>query len=436
MVFHFAAATMVGRPQGRHWVHGGRICAAAFLALTAMVASSPSTAQTPPQFTVAFIGDQGLTAAARNVLHLIVAEGADAVLHSGDFDYTDDPPAWNAQIDSILGVDFPYFASIGNHDEVHYYGPGGYQEYIAARMNRLGIPWSGDLGVQCNFVYQGIDFVLTAPGIAGSGHDTYIRDHFATSASRWRVSSHHKVMHLMQPEGKDDDTGWGVYEEARQAGAIIATAHAHAYSRTHLLDHMQTLSIASTEALLAVSGDDVMTPADEGATFAFVSGLGGKSTRPQEASGAWFASIYTETQDAEYGALFGVFNLAGIPDLAHFYFKTISGQIIDEFYVRTRVVPAVTGIGADDAGALALRLASSGERRRVVVLYRLPAPMPVSLDVFDVRGRLVVTAFRNAPHAAGDHRWQWDGKTPGAGVYFVQLRTPRDGRAVRAVLRP
>ena len=56
---------------------------------------SPASAQgdeTPVDFTIAFIGDQGLGPDARAVLELIRDERADAVLHQGDFEYGDDPP--------------------------------------------------------------------------------------------------------------------------------------------------------------------------------------------------------------------------------------------------------------------------------------------------------------------------------------------------------
>ena len=55
------------------------------------------------------------------------------------------------------------------------------------------------------------------------------------SNSIWRISHWHKLMQLMQVGDKDDDVGWGVYEESRRAGAIIATAHEHSYGRTYEL---------------------------------------------------------------------------------------------------------------------------------------------------------------------------------------------------------
>jgi hypothetical protein len=54
--------------------------------------------QLPENFKIAFIGDQGDGANGRAVLTLIKNEGAALVMHQGDFDYNDDPAAWDAQI--------------------------------------------------------------------------------------------------------------------------------------------------------------------------------------------------------------------------------------------------------------------------------------------------------------------------------------------------
>ncbi|MGH7456750.1 MAG: metallophosphoesterase family protein, partial [bacterium] len=124
--------------------------------------------KTPDNYTVAFIGDQGPRAEALAVLELIKNEGADAVVHSGDFDYEHNPAAWEAQINAMLGADFPYFACVGNHDKSKFYGAGGYQEFMTARMKRLGLTWEGNLGVKSSFVFNGIFFVLTGPGVFGS----------------------------------------------------------------------------------------------------------------------------------------------------------------------------------------------------------------------------------------------------------------------------
>ena len=110
----------------------------------------------------------------------------------------------------------------------------------------------------------------------------------------------------MQVGGKTDEVGWEVYDECRKGGAIVATGHEHSYSRTHLMDSFSTQSITSTSTTMKIG---------KGTTFAFVSGLGGKSIRTQIdelAAKPWWAAVYTSVQGANYGALFCSFNKVGV----------------------------------------------------------------------------------------------------------------------------
>jgi len=91
----------------------------------------------------------------------------------------------------------------------------------------------------------------------------------------------------------------------------------------------------------------------------FVSGLGGKSVRSQSLSGAWWASIYTSSQGATYGALFGVFNFNGEANKAHFYFKAINGAVPDDFFVISNVTPPDATPPSTPAG---LTAAANGEK--------------------------------------------------------------------------
>ena len=297
---------------------------------------------TPPNFKVAFIGDQGLSDASRAVLQLIKDEGADMVLHQGDFDYVDSPYAWDQQINQILGEDFPYFASIGNHDVSAW---GGYQRKLQLRLARIsGAHCTGDLGVNSFCTYRGLFFVLSGVGTLGSGHVSFITEALASQEAQealWRICSWHKNQRLMQVGGKGNSVGWEPYEECRKGGAIIATGHEHSYSRTHLMDSFETQSIASTSTVHITRGN----------SFAFVSGLGGVGIRGQDdelAAKPWWAAVHTSAQGADFGALFCAFNHKAVENRGHCYFKDLNGVIADEFEVIVAAAsetpgPAIVG---------------------------------------------------------------------------------------------
>lgn len=322
---------------------------------------------TPQNFKIAFLGDQGLGPLSVATLNLVMSEGAQALVISGNLDYADDPAAWEAQLNNTVGSNFPVFVVAGNQDEDAWHGLTGYQKTIEARFNRLGIPWCGSCGVQQSFHYKGLFFVFTTPGLDPQvdlgNNDTYIQKQLAQDHSIWSISSWHKNMHLMQAGGRADETGWEVYEESRAGGAIIANAHEHSYFRTHLLSSMMNQTVASTGNTMTLT---------KGNSFVVVSGLGGQTRREQEVTGPWIGKIYA-TQclpgdpicqpNAVEGALFGVFNVDGQQNKANFYFKDVNGQIIDSFTVISQVdMPSIDSITPSevDSGGSSLTLLVNG----------------------------------------------------------------------------
>ena len=307
-------------------------------------------AETPPNFKVAFIGDQGLGSNAQAVLQLIQAEGADMVLHQGDLGYNESDPQtptnWDNQIDAILGPNYPYFVSIGNHDVGQW---STYQQKLQERLDRIvGATCTGDLGVKAACHYQGLFFILSGAGTMDSGHAAYIRDQLAQDDSVWSICSWHKNQNAMQVGSKSDEVGWGPYEECRKDGAIIATGHEHSYERT------KTLSNTQTQTVDPFWQDPDILRVGDNSTFVFVSGLGGKSIRNQDrclpttspfgCDGEW-AHIYTSDQGANYGALFIEFNVDGDPTKASGYFKNIDGVIVDSFIILGNTPPTANDDG-------------------------------------------------------------------------------------------
>jgi hypothetical protein len=318
------------------------------------VAQSPGlptggSVATEPNLRIAFIGDVGNGANQRAVLSLIKSEGAQAVLHQGDFDYHGDPIGFWSSVDNILGTNFPYFVSVGNHDVDNWptTAKPSYARFQLDRMTRIGVtPDSLELNNEIySLVFKGLRvvFVGEQKGAGDRVYAPYIRAQLKSDNHIWKVCSWHRNMSAMQVGDKTDDMGWGVYEACRENGAIIATAHEHSYERT------KTLASFSNQTVDPDSPDPNRVVAVPGRTFSFVSGLGGESIRVQKrcwpttppygCKGEW-AKIYTSNQNAQYGALFIVFNVNGDPNKAHGYFKTIGGQIVDEFDVTKGASPS------------------------------------------------------------------------------------------------
>ena len=95
---------------------------------------------------------------------------------------------------------------------------------------------------------------------------------------------------------------------------------------------------------------------------------------------------------------------------------TAAARVPTEFAFRLQSSPAVTAEAQVD----------------------LPAPGPVRVDVFDINGRLVRTAF-DAPLAPGTHSIAWDGRAAEGGrapvgVYFLRVVSGREVAVARFVL--
>jgi|SRR5579872_1608744 len=304
---------------------------------------------TEPNLKIAFIGDVGTGEYQRAVLNLAKSEGVQAVLHQGDFDYHNDPVNFWSSVDNVLGHDFPYFVSVGNHDVAGWsiQGRPSYSQILLDRIVRIGVtPDNLQLNQEMySLVFKGLKvvFVGEQKGAGDEIYAPYIREQFKSDKHIWKICSWHRNMNALQVGDKTDDMGWGVFEACRESGAIIATAHEHSYERT------KTLISMSNQTVDPDYPDPNHVVAAPGRTFAFVSGLGGESIRVQKrclpatppygCKGEW-AKIYTSNQNAQYGALFITFNVNGDPNKAHGYFKNISGQIVDDFDITKGSEPA------------------------------------------------------------------------------------------------
>ncbi|ORZ35402.1 hypothetical protein BCR44DRAFT_1434142 [Catenaria anguillulae PL171] len=305
-------------------------------------AQAPINAE--PNTKIVFMGDQGLTNDAEQVMLMSRDWGAHAIVHLGDIDYDDDPSAWDSLLDRTIGSKFPYITVIGNHDIAKWSGSGGYAEIVARRIRDSGMACSGDLGVNMECNVRGVQIVFSGVGTYGRNHEAYMRSRFAASQAVWKVGGWHKNQRAYQAGGKSDETGYGVYDACREFGALIATAHEHSYARTHLManfEQRQQVAPPARKTRVNVENPPMEQVAIRpGQTFAFVSGLGGKSVRPASSDlkrRPWLSVVATsESRNVRAGALLCTFHVRGDPNLAECEFKdAVTGKVFDRFTVTT-----------------------------------------------------------------------------------------------------
>ncbi len=100
--------------------------------------------------------------------------------------------------------------------------------------------------------------------------------------------------------------------------------------------------------------------------------------------------------------------------------------------------PAVVGVGdATLPATLSLAAAPNPARGEMALSYALPADGEVSLEVFDLQGRLV-RALASGRQTAGRHQVRWDGRdatgeAKSVGIYLARLRLNGEERQIKLV---
>lgn len=334
---------------------------------------------------VAFVADQGVDENAQAVLSMIASEGTDLVLIQGDLGYLDDVvDQWEQNLTNAFGENFPVLSVAGNHEGDDW---PGYHEHIRNRVWRNnGLDCTGNPGVKAACSFQNVDIVQVSPGIfeiegidPQDNYPGYIESSFASSNKRWKICAWHKNQTAMQTGTKPNGTGWGVYNACLNAGALVATAHEHVYSRTHLMTSFENQEVAHRDPTMTL---------EPGRSFVFVSGLGGFDIREQVRDDDWWASIYTSTQGATHGALFCDFE----DTTASCYFKAVNGAEPDRFELRSYMGES-SGIGADagdsgsaDNSADSVASNPSSQQTDGVVTLSLPSPGTIPQQPQNLRG--------------------------------------------------
>jgi predicted phosphodiesterase len=290
---------------------------------------------------IAYIGDTADGQNHKNVLKMIHAENASAIVHLGDLSYGSDVVNFEKNITAEFGPSFPHFIAKGNHDGSSLWtqaiGHMNTRNALTGLFQLSGSPSTYD------FVFKGIKF-----GISEGGNPATITSQFASDNHIWKVCGWHYNMQWIQIGGKGDEAEWASYNNCRQYGAMVVMGHEHSYERTKTLTKYPSDTSANAADLIA-TGDAANLTVSRGSNFSVVSGAGGTGMRDQERCNSTsetaggcniWASIRTSTQGATFGAMIITYNPGGNrPREAEGIYKEVTGNtgvgtVTDRFTIR------------------------------------------------------------------------------------------------------
>jgi hypothetical protein len=128
-------------------------------------------------------------------------------------------------------------------------------------------------------------------------------------------------------------------------------------------------------------------------------------------------------------------NIPSRPDWVNIYLADAKGSALGLGRELPGVLP--TGVGeGDNTAPHALRLISVNPNPFnpiTTISYLVPAPGPVTLAIYDILGRKVVT-LTDVHHASGMYSIRWDARNVASGMYFCRIQTAGHEETAKLVL--
>ncbi|OMJ19707.1 hypothetical protein AYI69_g6519 [Smittium culicis] len=300
----------------------------------------------PENLKVAIYGDLGVKKKSKKVLKMLRDWGVQGLILTGDYDYIDKPKKLMRMFDSILDENVPIFATIGNHDILDWSTKNGYMRYFINRLKRIGVSRNciGEFGVNAICGWNGLNIVLSGVGTRGYAHTDFVEDTLSLSKSSWKICAWHKCQRMMQIGKKKNQTGYDIYDMCRKFGAIVATSHVHAYSRSKLMTNYKKQQYLNQTDVLNIH---VKTSVN------IVSGMGGYSIDKSIdglRENPWWAATVSRQDESGPGAVLCTFHIDGNPEKAFCEFRDISGKVWDSWTMYSHIIkeprpPRSTGDG-------------------------------------------------------------------------------------------
>ncbi|MFH2019924.1 MAG: hypothetical protein ABIJ34_00770 [archaeon] len=294
---------------------------------------------TPQEYKVVFIANQGTSQDASDVLSLINSKEADLIIIDGNMGYDKQPFEWD---NLMTETSIPVLATIGDMDKEDWPSYVSLIEPYDDSVECTGT--AGDKHV-CRF--NNVTFILSGVGISNTdGNIDFITGAATAADTAWKFCVWHKSNDMLRVSDRssDDTLALPYYKACLDAGAVIITGYDNQYARTKEITNLE-----DSVGFLDVNSEFEVRP---GHSIIIDNGLGGFGSDRYDCgkdANNWWASIYTPnyymnnglqvskscTEDTTSGfapgALFFTFNYQGNENRTHGEFVNVNNVVVDSF---------------------------------------------------------------------------------------------------------
>jgi hypothetical protein len=338
----------------------------------------------------------------------------------------------------------------GNHDVLH--GGANNDYYDIFTMPTGGEAGGLASGTEAYYSYNFANIHFVCLDSEGSDRSlggpmlTWLANDLANNTQDWTIAYWHHPPYTKGSHDSDDpsDSGGRMWAMRMNANRVLEdggvdlvfSGHSHSYERSFLVDEHYGWSWELVDSMKINVGDGRI--AGDGAYTKSTQGPGTHEGTVYTVAGS---SGWTGGGSLDHPVMVTSLNLLGSVVL------DISGNILNAVFIDNEstaldeftVIKGVTPSGVNDPVAVP-RLVTGAPNPfsiETTIRYSLPSSGPVSVAIYDVKGRQVRQLVR-ADQAQGDHVTVWDGKNTNArrvapGVYFGVLEFSGERRTRKVV---
>lgn len=323
----------------------------------------------------------------------------------------------------------PVYPSLGNHD----YGNLGYQNSQVMGtnfpyFNIFTLPQNGEAGgvpsgteKYYSYNYANIHFVVLdsygALSTAGSPMRTWLQNDLAANTQRWTIVYFHHPPYTKGSHNSDSNTESIAIRQNivplfdTYNVDLVLCGHSHINERSYLIQNHygNANTFNSSHKVSNATTNFIKTPPYDGTIYA-VCGTSGQD--PGSVQSGWPMPCMFFANNSDNCSM--ILDVNG--DLLDAKFLTSAGNIADQFTITKN-----NSRDGNEISSKELNIYPNPFAGNITVAFNLESPATVTLNIFDVSGKLLLTPVNNENLQSGQHEISVPADI-NSGAYTVEIK--------------